>query len=127
MARKLNKAIHIVSFNNNAGYVLAFPGLGWIIAFLLLPSLLFLPIALTSTNPYGLPALPITLNALREVAGFNFLGWSAANIHIILRSLWQGLLTTFVSLVVAYPVAFFIVRSKNYLKPLLLVLIILPS
>ncbi|MBU2732689.1 ABC transporter permease [Acidithiobacillus ferridurans] len=127
MAWAFAKKIHFSAFTKNSGSLLALPAIGWIIAFLLLPSLLFLPIALTSDNPYGLPTLPITMHALREVAGFNFLGWSAANIHIILRSLWQGLLTTIVSLIVAYPVAFFIAKSKNYLKPLLLVLIILPS
>ncbi|MEY2342660.1 ABC transporter permease [Acidithiobacillus sp. IBUN Pt1247-S3] len=108
------------------GYASA-PGLLWIALFLVLPTFLFLPIAITSTNPYGLPALPLTLHALRAVAGFNFLGWSAANIQIIFRSLWQGVVTTIVSLIVAYPVAFFIAKSKNYIKPLLLVLIILPS
>lgn len=103
------------------------PGLLWIALFLVLPTILFLPIAFTSENAYGLPTFPLTVQALREVAGFNFLGWSDANIQIILRSLWQGMLTTFVSLIVAYPVAYFISRTKPYIKPLLLILIILPS
>ncbi|WP_308389438.1 ABC transporter permease [Acidithiobacillus sp. AMEEHan] len=103
------------------------PGLLWITLFLVLPTFLFLPIAFTSTNPYGLPALPITMHAFREVMGFNFLGWSAANLQIIFRSLWQGLVTTVVCLVIAYPVAFFIAKSRDYIKPLLLVLLILPS
>ena len=110
-----------------AGAWLSVPGLLWITLFLVVPSLFFLPISVASTNPYGLPALPVSLHPLREVLGFSFLGWSAANIHIILRSLWQGVSTTLVSLLVAYPVAFFIAKSKNYIKPLLLILIILPS
>lgn len=103
------------------------PGLLWIVLFLVLPTLLFLPIAFTSTNPYGLPALPLTMHPFRAVAGFSFLGWSSANISIILRSIWQGLVTTFVSLICAYPVAYFIARSRNYIKPLLLILLIMPS
>ena len=103
------------------------PGLFWISLFLVLPTLLFLPIAFASANPYGLPALPITLAAFKEVVGFMFFGWTPANIMIVIRSILQGIITTIASLIVAFPVAYFISQSRSYLKPLLLVLIIIPS
>ena len=103
------------------------PGLLWIGLFLVLPTLLFLPIAFASANPYGLPALPITLDTFKEVVGFMFFGWTPANIMIVIRSILQGLITTIASLIVAFPVAYFISQSRSYLKPLLLVLIIIPS
>lgn len=103
------------------------PGLLWISLFLVLPILLFLPIAFASANPYGLPALPITLDAFDEVVGFMFFGWTPANIMIVIRSILQGIVTTIASLIVAFPVAYFISQSRSYLKPLLLALIIIPS
>ena len=103
------------------------PGLLWISLFLVLPILLFLPIAFASANPYGLPVLPITLDAFKEVVGFMFFGWTPANIMIVIRSILQGIITTIASLIVAFPVAYFISQSRSYLKPLLLVLIIIPS
>ncbi|MFA6182177.1 MAG: ABC transporter permease [Acidithiobacillus sp.] len=103
------------------------PGLLWISLFLVLPILLFLPIAFASANPYGLPVLPITLDAFEEVVGFMFFGWTPANIMIVIRSILQGIVTTIASLIVAFPVAYFISQSRSYLKPLLLVLIIIPS
>jgi spermidine/putrescine transport system permease protein len=103
------------------------PGLFWIILFLLIPSAGLLAIGFFSANDYGSPATPLTIMAFQQVAGFSDLGWDNGNIVIFLRSLEQAGIATVVSALLAYPLVFFIMTRPAALRPLLLLLIILPS
>ncbi len=58
-----------------------------------------------TNGPYGLPEMPLTLDAFERLAGFGFLGWSPGNLYTLLRSLWQTLLSTTLVVLVAYPIA----------------------
>ncbi|MDD2876198.1 MAG: ABC transporter permease [Acidiphilium sp.] len=108
-------------------WITAGPGLVWIVIFLILPSAILLAIGFFSIGNYGNPHLPLTLEPFREVAGYSILGWSPDNIETILRSLLQAISAAILTILLAYPVVFFIVAQPVALRPLLLLFVILPS
>ena len=108
-------------------WITAGPGLFWIVVFLILPSLMLLAIGFFSIGNYGNPHLPLTLEPLREVAGYSVLGWSPGNIQVILRSLVQAISAAGLTILLAYPVVFFIIAQPPALRPLLLLFVVLPS
>lgn len=103
------------------------PGVLWIIVFLVLPSLYLISIAFLSNDPYGLPQLPLSLHAFRELAGFGLLGWSPGNLYTLGRSLWQATFATILVILISYPIAYYIATRPVHLRPLMLVLIVVPS
>lgn len=103
------------------------PGLGWIMLFLLIPSLTLLGIAFFSADDYGNPVLPLTVQPFQQVAGFSLLGWDNGNILILIRSVQQAGIATVVSALLSYPLVFFILSRPESLRPLLLLFIVLPS
>ncbi|OYV48778.1 MAG: spermidine/putrescine ABC transporter permease, partial [Acidocella sp. 20-58-15] len=108
-------------------WLTAGPGLFWIVLFLLIPSMVLLGIGFFTSNDYGSPMLPLTLTPFSQVAGNSLLGWDDGNIIIFLRSLEQAGIATIVSALLSYPIVFFIMTREASLRPLLLLLIILPS
>jgi spermidine/putrescine transport system permease protein len=108
-------------------WITAGPGLFWIVIFLLIPSVILLAIGFFTSNDYGSPALPLTLAPFSQVAGYSLLGWDDGNIVIFLRSLKQAGIATAVSALLSYPIVFFIMTRPASIRPLLLLLIILPS
>lgn len=108
-------------------WLTAGPGLFWIILFLLIPSAVLLAIGFMSANDYGSPVMPLTFGAFRQVAGFSLLGWDAGNIEIFIRSLEQAGIATAVTALLAYPIVFFIMTRPASVRPLLMLLIVLPS
>ena len=108
-------------------WITAGPGLGWIVVFLILPSAILLAIGFFSIGNYGNPRLPLTLEPFHEVAGYSILGWSPANLTTILRSLVQAVSAAGLTILLAYPVVFFIVAQPAALRPLLLLFVVLPS
>lgn len=103
------------------------PGAAWIFAFLVLPSLYLMSVAFMSNGPYGLPQMPLSLDAFKQLAGFGFLGWSPGNLYTLIRSLWQTLVSTLLVVIIAYPVAYYITTCRERWRPLLLLLVVVPS
>ena len=103
------------------------PGLFWIVLFLLIPSAVLLGIGFFSSNDYGSPTLPLSVQPFQQVAGFSLLGWDDGNIIIFLRSLKQAGIATIVTALLSYPIVFFIMTRPAALRPLLVLLVVLPS
>ena len=108
-------------------WVTSGPGLVWIMIFLLIPSAVLLGIAFFSSNDYGSPVLPLSVQSFQQVAGYSLLGWDPGNIIIFLRSLKQAGIATLVSAALSYPLVFFILSRPESVRPLLLLFIVLPS
>lgn len=108
-------------------WMTAGPGLAWIILFLIIPSVILLAIGFFTSGNYGNPQFPLTLQPLREVAGYSILGWSPGNITVLLRSVLQAVSAGVLTVIFAYPVVFFIISRRPAARPLLLLFIILPS
>ncbi|RJS93297.1 ABC transporter permease [Salinisphaera sp. Q1T1-3] len=103
------------------------PGVLWIVIFLVLPSAYLMTIAFMSNGPYGLPQMPWTLDAFKQLAGYGFLGWSPGNLYTLLRSLWQTVLATGLVIAMAYPMAYYISTAPARLRPLMLLAVVVPS
>lgn len=117
--RPLGEALNLVAT--------VLPGVAWIALFLVIPSAFLISVAFMSTSAYGLPQPPWTLEAFRELAGFGILGWSAGNLYTLLRSLGYALLATALVTMLAFPIAFYITTRRAALRPMMLLLVIVPS
>jgi spermidine/putrescine transport system permease protein len=60
------------------------------------------------------------------LAGFSLFGWTADYIVIVLRSVWVAFVTTAVSVILSYPLAFFICARPERSRYLWLTLVIIP-
>ncbi len=103
------------------------PGALCLGVFLVLPSLYLIGMAFLSNGPYGLPTLPVSVQAFRELAGFGFLGWSPGNLYTLLRSVWQTALATIIVILIAYPAAYYIASRPSRWRALLLLVVVVPS
>lgn len=100
-------------------FALASPTIFWIVVFFLLPLVFVLGASFLSRGVGGLPVPPLTLGQYdRTLRVFG---------PVILRSAWVALLTTGLSLLVGYPLAFFISRRRSAAtRMVLLFLVLLP-
>jgi len=103
------------------------PGIVWIVFFLVLPSAYLISVSFMTNGPYGLPQMPLTLQAFSQLLGFGFLGWSPGNLYTVLRSLWQTLIATGFVIALAYPVAYYISTQPAGRRPLMLLFVVVPS
>ncbi|MCK0767929.1 ABC transporter permease [Chromohalobacter canadensis] len=103
------------------------PGAFWIFTFLVLPSAYLMGVAFMTNGPYGLPQMPLSLDSFERLAGVGFLGWSPGNLYTLLRSLWQTLVSTVLVVIIAYPVAYYITTCREKWRPILLLLVVVPS
>jgi spermidine/putrescine transport system permease protein len=108
-------------------WITAGPGLFWVILFLLIPSAILLGIGFFSSNDYGSPTMPLTLQPFQQVAGYSLLGWDDGNIMVLLRSLEQAGIATIVTALLSYPIVFFIMTRHESVRPLLMLFVVLPS
>ena len=99
--------------------LLSLPSLAWLSLFVLVPAALILIIAFRATAPSGGIADEWTLGQFRILA--------EPHIQVLLwRTLWISAVTSAICLALAIPVAWFIARARESLRPTLLLLVIVP-
>jgi len=108
------------------GLLLVCSGFAWLTLFLAVPLAILLVIAFASRSAYGEVEWTFTLENFRRMLGFGALGWSSNTLRILLRSAWVGFVTTLISLLLAYPLAFFIAARPPRTRYLGLTLVIIP-
>ncbi len=102
------------------GLRLALPGSAWLTIFFMLPLVIMLVVSLMSLGPRKTIVLPFTFTNYERVL-------SALYLPTIWDSIWISLLTTFICLIIGYPLAFFIsTRQSRFLRQFTLFLVILP-
>lgn len=89
----------------------------WLILFGLLPIFLILLTSFLSRTPEHFATLPFTLAHYQSL-------FSPLFLNVFLKSLGVGLITTLLCLLIAYPMSYFMIKSKY--QSLLLLLIIIP-
>lgn len=111
---------------------------GWLLFFFLIPFLIVLKISFSSTDTAIPPYFPVFDPALETVSEMwektkdftldnyrrlleNDVYWRA-----YLSSLWIALVSTFMTLLIGYPIAYGMARAPAHWRPTLLMLIILP-
>jgi len=110
------------------GTVLVLPGLLWMVIFLIIPLLLIIVLSLAWRGEYG----PVDWGAsLREFfSRLSLDNYARLNDPLYIEVLWTSLrmasVTTLVCLFVGYPVAYFLARSENRFRNLLLFLLLIP-
>ena len=102
------------------------PAIAWVTVFLLVPLLGIAAMSVMTRGPYGELTLPLTLQSYKRLAGFGLLGYDPQYPVIILRSLLLAAGTTVVSLLAAFPLAFFIRGLSPRAKQIALTLVIIP-
>ena len=99
--------------------LLSLPSLAWLSLFVLVPAALILIIAFRATAPSGGIADEWTLGQFRILA--------EPHIQVLLwRTLWISAATSAICLAFAIPVAWFIARARESIRPTLLLLVIVP-
>jgi spermidine/putrescine transport system permease protein len=99
----------------------------WLMVFLILPSLRMAAMGFAERGDYGDVVWTFSLKNFHRLLGFGVLGWSSDFIWILLRSLWIGFVTTAFSVLLAYPVSFFIATRPSRTRYLWLALVVIPS
>jgi len=90
----------------------------WLMIFAVVPNLIVIVVSLLSHDPQSLYRLPLTLDNFAQIMHWRY-GL------VLLRSTELALMTTLISLIIAYPFSYFIAQAKRF-KTLLLILVILP-
>jgi spermidine/putrescine transport system permease protein len=102
-------------------------GLIWLLVFLVLPCIGIVLLAFASRGSYGEVIWDWTGGNFKRLIGFGVFGWSADTLWILAQTTWMALVTTVFSLVLAYPLAFFIASRSKRSRYLWLLLLIIPQ
>jgi spermidine/putrescine transport system permease protein len=108
------------------GFLLLLPGLAWLLAFLLLPGLLLIPLSFAERGAFGEVVWTFSLENYHRLLGFGILGFSLDNLMALLRTLWVAFWTTLICVLLAYPIALFIRAQPASRRYLFLALVIIP-
>jgi len=105
---------------------LLIPGILWLMLFLVLPSLVLVVVSFLSRGEYGQLEWIFTLENYKRLAGFSIFGWTANYLMILWRSVVVALVTTLVSVLLSYPLCFFIAARPRSSRYMWLTLVIIP-
>lgn len=108
------------------GLLLIAGGTLWLLAFLLLPALVLVAVAFFERNADGVIQWNPTLESFRRLIGLGAYGLASDNLWIVLRSLALAAVTTVLSILLAYPMAFFIARGSRQRRLFWLSVVIVP-
>jgi spermidine/putrescine transport system permease protein len=101
-------------------------GIGWLMIFLVLPGLLFVGVSFATRGDYGELIWKFTVENYERLLGFSIFGWTPDYIIIIFRSIEVAFVTTLISVILSYPLSFFIASRPAKSRYLWLTLIIVP-
>ena len=107
--------------------VTAGPGIVWIALFLVLPMLILFGYSFLTRDELGNAVLPLNFDNYVRFAGWDVLGYDAAYLFIVGRTILVSLVTTFFCVLIAYPLAFFIAAHKPSVCDRLMIFVIVPS
>lgn len=104
---------------NAAQAVMIAPTVIWLLAFLIAPLIIVIGISFMSKNAHGGVNMPLTLNAYKDMFKSDYL-------VIFMRSIWLSLKTTIICLLAGYPLAMIMAKASRKVKPILVLMIMLP-
>ena len=101
-------------------------GMLWLMVFLVLPGLVLILVSFATRGAYGQLEWDFTIENYKRLAGFSLFGWTADYIMIVIRSVWVAFVTTALSVVLSYPLCFFICARPERSRYFWLTLVIIP-
>jgi spermidine/putrescine transport system permease protein len=102
------------------------PGFLWSLLFLVIPCLALFVVSFASRGDYGQIEWTFTWENMKQLAGFGYFGWSADNLMIVWRSIVVAVATTFLCVVLSYPLAFFLASRPDKSRTTWLTLLLIP-
>ncbi|MDF7806898.1 ABC transporter permease [Pontiellaceae bacterium B12219] len=102
------------------------PGFLWSLIFLVIPCLALFAVSFASRGDYGQIEWNFSIDNMKRLAGFGYFGWSADNLLIVWRSIVVAVVTTFLCVVLSYPLAFFLVSRPDKSRTVWLTLLLIP-
>ncbi len=100
--------------------LLLFPGLFWLMMFFALPLVVVVLYSFATSGPGGRIEWTFTLNNYRT------LFTESLYVNAYWRSIWAGVWTTLICLLLGYPLAYYIVRRPPQWRTVLLFLVLIP-
>ncbi len=108
------------------GLLFLSPGMIWLLLFLVLPGLVLIIVSFASRGAYGQLVWEFSLENYKRLAGFGLFGWTSDYIMILWRSILVAAVTTFISVLLSYPLCFFIAGKSERTRYLWLTMLIIP-
>ncbi|WP_293909776.1 ABC transporter permease [Deinococcus sp.] len=104
------------------------PGTVWLVIFVVGPALILLAYSFLTRTDVGQLGAPVTLENWQRIFGYDalFQEWVPDNLRVLLRSVLVAAVSTFVCVLLGYPLAFYIAAQPPRRKNVLLLLLILP-
>ena len=102
-------------------HILLFPPFFWLIVFFVAPLLIIVVYSFCQKGLYGGVKFGFTTEAYRAALGSDLL-----YMKILLNSLYYAALTTVITILFAYPLAYYMAFTTDKMKNILMFLIILP-
>jgi spermidine/putrescine transport system permease protein len=102
------------------------PGMVWLLVLLVLPGLVLVAVSLITRGSYGQLLWNFTSENYTRLLGFSVFGWTADYLRILWRSVVVAFFTTLLSVVLAYPLSFFIAARPERTRYFWLTLVIVP-
>jgi len=103
-----------------------FPGMLWLMFFLVLPGLVLVVVSFATRGSYGQLEWEFTIENYQRLMGFSLFGWTADYLLILWRSVLVAFVTTLVSVALSYPLCFFIAAREERSRYMWLTLVIIP-
>lgn len=108
------------------GALFLVPGMLWLLVFIVLPGLVLIGVSLATRGSYGQLEWQFTLENYKRLAGFSLFGWTADYLMILWRSVVVAFFTTLISVILSYPLCFFIAARPERSRYMWLTLVIIP-
>lgn len=99
--------------------LITFPSFAWLLIFFLIPTLIVFAFAFKEKDFYGGIGTEWTLSTIRSLFDMNYL-------VLIWRTIWLSGIATAISLALALPLGYQMARSKDSVRGILLLLIMMP-
>lgn len=108
------------------GLFFLIPGMLWLMLFLVLPGLTLILVSFAGRGTYGDLVWEFSFENYTRLMGYGIFGWTLDYVYILLRSTWVALVTTVLSVVLSYPLCFFIAGKPPRTRYLWLTVVIIP-
>jgi spermidine/putrescine transport system permease protein len=108
------------------GFFFLSSGMIWLMVFLVLPGLVLVVVSFATRGAYGQLEWEFTIENYKRLMGFSLFGWTTDYLVILWRSVVVAFVTTLVSIILSYPLCFFIAAREERSRYMWLTLVIIP-
>lgn len=108
------------------GLLFLTPGMLWLFLFVILPGFILILVSFATRGTYGELVWDFSLENYKRLIGFGIFGWTPDYLMILFHSVWVALVTTVLSVILSYPLCFYIAGKPEQTRYLWLTIVIIP-